>query len=243
MSIKKKLFVSAVATVVVAASMSVGAYAATTYNLFINGKKANSEIIVKNGTTYVPLRLVSESLGAKVSFDGKNINVNTSSSSTSTSESSKPSTTNSRSNPAAIGVSLPYQVNDIMDNYSGKVSILTVKRGAEANRMITQANPFNEEPKEGYEYILAKAKITVDKNKSEGSVDLSFVKYKLISSSGVEYDNVIVVEPDPSYGTSVYAGAEHVGWIAFQVKKDDANPLIVFNRSYDGTGGVWFKTK
>ena len=78
MSIKKKLLISAVTTVVVAASMSIGAYAATTYNLFINGKMMNSEIIVKNGTTYVPLRLVSESLGANVSFDGKNINVNTS---------------------------------------------------------------------------------------------------------------------------------------------------------------------
>ena len=240
MSIKKKLLISAVTTVVVAASMSIGAYAATTYNLFINGKMMNSEIIVKNGTTYVPLRLVSESLGANVSFDGKNINVNTSSSS-STSESSKPSNTNSRSNPAA-GVSMPYQVNDILDNYSGQVSILTTKRGIEANRMIARANPFNDEPKEGYEYILAKVKITVDKNKSEGSVDLSSVKYKLISSSGVEYDNVAVV-PDPAYGTSVYAGGAHVGWIAFQVKKDDANPLIVYNRSYDGTGGVWFKTK
>ena len=238
MSIKKKLFVSTIATIVVAGSMSIGAYAATNWKLFINGKEAKSEIIIKNGTTYVPLRLVSESLGAKVSLQGKNIYVDMGKPVEGTTQPS----TNSRSNPAAIGSSLSYKKKDVFGEYDGKLSIVEVIRGSEANQMIADANMFNEEPKEGYEYMLVKAKISVVNSKEDSAISLSPSDYTLISSAGVEYERVVVVTPDPDYRTSIYKGAEHTGWFAFEVKKDDANPLIVYDRSFNGAGGLWFKT-
>lgn len=36
------------------------------YSLFINGNKMDANIIIENNTTYVPLRMVSEQLGANV---------------------------------------------------------------------------------------------------------------------------------------------------------------------------------
>ena len=38
--------------------------------IYINGQEQKTESIVVNGTTYVPLRLVAENLGAQVSYDG-----------------------------------------------------------------------------------------------------------------------------------------------------------------------------
>jgi len=41
-------------------------------NIFVNGARiASAGAFVENGTTYVPLRMISEALGANVSWDGE----------------------------------------------------------------------------------------------------------------------------------------------------------------------------
>lgn len=161
------------------------------------------------------------------------------------SESTKPNTaSNNRKNPAEIGASLPFTVKGIIDDYGGAVSVSQVIRGEQAWQMIEEANMFNDEPKDGYEYMLAKAKVTITRNaKSDAAVDLWSGDFELVSTSGTAYDHPSVVTPDPSIDASIYVGSSNEGWVAFQVKKNDESPLIVFEREYDGTGGVWFKTK
>jgi hypothetical protein len=51
-------------------SVAVGAYAASDIKLFINGKLINADLQIVDGSTYVPVRAVSESLGADVKWDG-----------------------------------------------------------------------------------------------------------------------------------------------------------------------------
>ncbi|CAH1217514.1 hypothetical protein PAECIP111891_04577 [Paenibacillus allorhizoplanae] len=67
---KKKLLIALGLTGVIAASIAVGAYAATDIKLFINGKIINADLQIVDGSSYVPLRVVSESLGADVKWDG-----------------------------------------------------------------------------------------------------------------------------------------------------------------------------
>lgn len=66
---KKKLLIALGLTGVIAASVAVGAYAATDIKLFINGKIINADLQIVDGSSYVPLRVVSESLGANVKWD------------------------------------------------------------------------------------------------------------------------------------------------------------------------------
>ena len=41
-------------------------------DIIVNGKKVSSEgAFIENGTTYVPIRIVSEALGAAVGWDGE----------------------------------------------------------------------------------------------------------------------------------------------------------------------------
>jgi hypothetical protein len=69
--LKKKLLIALGLTGVIAASIAVGAYAATDIKLFINGKIINADLQIVDGSSYVPLRVVSESLGADVKWDGE----------------------------------------------------------------------------------------------------------------------------------------------------------------------------
>lgn len=255
MSKKYKLLLSLSVVALTLSSFAAGAYGAGKLKLIVNGKTATADVKTINNTTYVPLRAVSEMLGASVSYDSASSTITINSSgdvSVSTapsvpnqgaSESAKPSS-NSRSNPAEIGSSLPFTVKGIIDDYGGTVSVSQVIRGERAWQMIKEANMFNDEPKNGYEYMLAKAKVSITRNaKSDASVDLWSGAFELISTSGTAYDNAMVVTPDPSIDASIYVGSSNEGWVAFQVKKNDESPLIVFERNYDGTGGVWFKTK
>jgi hypothetical protein len=68
--LKKKLFIALGLTGIIAASVAVGAYAASDIKLFINGKLINADLQIVDGSSYVPLRVVSESLGADVKWDG-----------------------------------------------------------------------------------------------------------------------------------------------------------------------------
>jgi hypothetical protein len=52
--------------------VGIGVYAASDIRLFINGKQSNADVQVINGSSYVPLRVVSEALGADVEWDESN---------------------------------------------------------------------------------------------------------------------------------------------------------------------------
>jgi len=67
---KKKIFISLGIVGITIAIFASGVFAASDIKLFINGNAVNSDIQVINGSSYVPLRVVSESLGAIVKWDG-----------------------------------------------------------------------------------------------------------------------------------------------------------------------------
>lgn len=46
-----------------------GVYAASDIRLLVNGKRIDTDIQIVNGSSYVPLRVVSEALGANVNWD------------------------------------------------------------------------------------------------------------------------------------------------------------------------------
>lgn len=67
---KKKLAVTTCLAAIIASSFAIGVYAASDIKLLINGKAVDTQIEIIDGSSYVPLRVVSESLGADVKWDG-----------------------------------------------------------------------------------------------------------------------------------------------------------------------------
>lgn len=244
---KKKMIVSAIAGLMLVSSFTAGAYAATKFKLIVNGKVSSADIREINGSTYVPLKSVAELLGANVSYDNSTKTITITSQgqpAPAPSSSTAAATQNSRTKPADIGSTLPFSVDQVVNKYNGQVSISQVIRGEEAWKMIQSANTFNEEPKAGFEYLLAKAKVSITSNKkaADGAVDIWNGDFILVSGSGTDYDRLSVVLPDPGIDANIYAGSSKEGWVAFQVKKDDLSPVISYARKHDGTGGAWFKT-
>ncbi|KKC49548.1 hypothetical protein VE23_24945 [Paenibacillus sp. D9] len=68
---KKKIIIVTLGALILMASASFGAYAATKLVLVVDGKVQGAEPKIINGTTYVPLTAVSKALGATASFDKK----------------------------------------------------------------------------------------------------------------------------------------------------------------------------
>lgn len=247
---KKKFLIAGAAVALVVSSFSAGTYASGKLKLIVNGQAASADVQTIKGTTYVPLRAVSEMLGASVNYDSTagTITINSSESSAPSSTPSTGSTgtvtsKNSRTNPAELGTTLPFTVKSFSDDYGGNVSVTQVIRGERAWQMMHEANPFNSEPKAGYEYLLAKATVSISRNAEvDATVDLSRVSFTLVSTTGTAYDMSMGVAPEPDISASIYQGSSHEGWIVFQVKQNDESPVIAFERNYDGTGGAWFKT-
>jgi hypothetical protein len=149
----------------------------------------------------------------------------------------------SRFFPAPIGTAIPVIFTYSGGQYSAKITVKQIIRGDTAWGMIYDANMFNDPPPTGYEYILVKVRFELT---SAPTVETSFQVYsysqfKAVSGAGRIYDNPLVVEPDPQLDTTLYQGAYNEGWCAFLIEKTDANPMMVFARRADGTGGIWLK--
>lgn len=206
-----------------------------TFDVYVNGKKFESDkpIVAIDGNTYLPLKAIGDVLGVKVNWNAAEKRVEVG---------SDPHTKNeySFSNPAPLNTIQTITKNGILEKYTGEVTVKEIIRGETANKMVADANLFNEPPDEGYEYLLAKVYFKLTSIK-EGALRLSPGKFSLISNAGKEYDTSLVVAPEPQISATLYAGASSEGWLVYAVKKDDLKPKIVFEKEYDGTGGVWFK--
>lgn len=148
----------------------------------------------------------------------------------------------SRFFPAPINTEVTVIFTYLGDTFTAKFTVIQIIRGTQAWSMIQAANMFNDPPKEGYEYILAKIKIELlVAPTAETSYTFMSYDFDAVSGTGKVYDNAVIVEPDPQIDVTLYQGSSHEGWCAFEVEQTDDLPVMAFGRHSDGTGGVWFK--
>jgi len=193
------------------------------------------EPFIYNGTTYLPVRAVGEAFGKSVSWDGKTNSVYVG---------TQPgaATSYSRNNPAPINVAQTINYTDDYESYNATATVTQIIRGSNAWSMIQAANQFNDQPKDGYEYIVAKVKVSMNSVKDDKAFDLDSYEFQAFNSQNSEYnDMTYVVPPDPELMGQMYAGATKEGYLVFEVKTDDTNPKMVFGSQYDGLGGIWFR--
>lgn len=147
-----------------------------------------------------------------------------------------------RTNPAPLNTAQTVNYKDYFDSYNATVSVTEVLRGSGAWTKIKAANMFNDEPKPDHEYILAKIKVTVNSVKDDAAFNISSVNFDAFDANNAEYNNMtFVVTPDPALNGQMYSGSTKEGYVAFEVRTDDAAPKMVFGADYNGSGGAWFK--
>ncbi len=119
-------------------------------------------------------------------------------------------------NPASVG-------ETVIVNVGGRKLGITVEKaiiGKEAWKIIENANMFNSEPKQGYEYALVKIKF--DYIKGEGSIYVSEYDFEAyVNGAGYSPAWVVLPNDKPEFeGVNLLPGGHTSGWIAFEVPKN-----------------------
>lgn len=195
-----------------------------------------------NGTTYLPVRAVAGALGLGVDWDGATSTVKLTSGGAQVSGQQAQTSTESfsRNSPAPIGTAQSIQIDNWTEKYNASVVILEATRGAAAYNMLKEANQFNSPAEEGMEYIVVKARVSINSVSEDKAIHLSEYSFDAYSSDNVEYDTVIAVDPSPEFSGNVFAGGTLEGYFTVQVSQSDKAPKVVFGSNYDGSGGIWF---
>jgi S1-C subfamily serine protease len=148
----------------------------------------------------------------------------------------------SLANPVSLNISQSVIVNNPVAKFTAEVTVKQIIRGALAGTMVTSVNKYNDPPKSGYEYLLAKINFKLLDIPGGKSLDVAGEwDFNLVSQDGKVYHQVIEVEPDPQLDSTLYKGASNEGWVVFMVSPNDTKPKISYGVNNDGTGGIWFK--
>lgn len=143
-----------------------------------------------------------------------------------------------KSKPASANTALSTHFEFLSQEVDAEITLLGAKRGEEAWEMIEEANMFNDEPSSGKEYLLTKIRFKLLATSDDKAYDINSFQFESVSGTGKVYEDTWIVEPEPSLSADLYPGAEHEGWITFEIDEHDSNPLIVFER--DDEGELWF---
>lgn len=224
---------------------TVTSFAAVTYNaitasfpILINGKAWESDkpVVVIDGSTYLPLKAIGDVLNVKVKWnsDLRQVEIG---------EENQNSTNKySRLTPAPIGESQIIKISNYIEEYTATVEVKETMRGSKALKKLKDTNEYwNEEPEDGYEYVIAKINVAISDVKDDKAIDINRYNFECYSSNNVKYETPsMIVVPEPALRTTLYDGGNTSGYVVFKVQQTDENPKIVFGQNYDGTGGIWF---
>lgn len=131
-------------------------------------------------------------------------------------EQTTPPAKGSFNNPAGLGETVV--LSSTGSDY--EASVIEVTRGDEANYIVKNENQFNDEPAPGYEYLLAKVKVSY--TKGEGAVNIGSFDFKAFCD-GVECTSSYAVLPNKYIALStgdVMPGATKEGWLQYTVPQD-----------------------
>lgn len=207
------------------------------FKVLVNGKEFTSDppALVVEGRTYLPLRAIGDALGVPVGWNEELAQAEVGTAPLA-------ETDYSRSNPAPLNTVQTYAFSNeyLNGDYSAAIRVVETLRGDVAWEMIQEANMFNSEPDEGYEYVLAKIAFSVLSVEDDAAHNVNSYHFKAFSGNNEEMPMCSVVEPEPMLTGQLYAGGNTEGWIAVQVKKDDASPKLAYGQDYSGKDYIWF---
>lgn len=102
---KKKILIATTAAALLLLGAGAGAFAASGFTIKVNGKVANVDARVINGSTYLPLKAIGQLLGAKVNYDASTRTVTVDNGQAPSGTPGAPSSTGAKSYPVNIDLS------------------------------------------------------------------------------------------------------------------------------------------
>ena len=195
------------------------------------------EPFIYNGTTFLPVRAVASAFGFPVEWDGARSSVYIG---------KRPGSASaySMSSPAPVGISQSIPLSGAGVKGSAEISLEKVLRGEDAMNTLRDANRIPASPKDGFEYVLARFKVSITELPDVKSINVNSSMFDVFSSQNIRYSaSAPVIAPSPQLSGQLNLGASVEGWVVFQVSQDDPAPKCVFCAESGGSGGAWFSLK
>lgn len=127
---------------------------------------------------------------------------------------------------AGMGRSKPAPRNAVVLAPNWDVQVMDYKRGTAAWKDLEEANPFNEAPGAGEEYVLVKLRVKCTYADSDPHAIMAF-DFKLTGSRLQAYDSLLVDTPGEELYAELTTGGQTEGWAAFLAAKDEKNLILV----------------
>ena len=134
------------------------------------------------------------------------------------------------------------------EQYDAKITVLEVVRGEKAWALVKQASASNPAPKQGFEYVLARARFEFSARTSLAhySYNLDPNQFTATERDGRELAAApLDAPPAPVLRGTLKSGDSLEGWLLFLVPQKVLQPLMVFREdvgdvSHVGSG-TWFE--
>lgn len=130
-----------------------------------------------------------------------------------------------------------------IEAYDATLTLLEIVRGDDAIDLLKEADSTNKVHDKSDDYILARISFKMKARGAPGdkTYDLDRpLQFTAFSDDFEEYETPAVVLPEPRLKRTVAADQYAEGWIALKVRKQDAQPLLMFDPS---SGGAWSRGK
>ncbi len=128
----------------------------------------------------------------------------------------------------------PLPPDAIVTTDDWQVQLIEFKRGAEAARLIREANQFNEPAPDGREYLLVKARVKSLHTDGQ-SHRISAGDFKLTGDRLTRYLPVGVVPPEPQLDAELFPGGETEGWIVYAIGSGEDHLIAEFDQLSNST--------
>jgi len=109
-----------------------------------------------------------------------------------------------------------------------------------ADEIVAEANPFNDEPEEGHEYLMLTLSVTCNKGTDETCDIAPSLEIELVGSSGVvrEPELFIAGVDGELEAEKLFGGATKSGKLFFQIGKEETDLVLIYSE-FLGTSKVY----
>ncbi len=138
--------------------------------------------------------------------------------------------------PAAGGEEGQSRANPVLLGQVGSapqwdIQVLEVLRGDEAWDALYEANQWNSEPAEGFEYVLVK--IAAERTGDNEAKEIGLIDFDITGAAAVLYESVYLTNPEPELDAELLPGGTTEGWLSFAVWQGEENLILVYNEAWE----------
>ncbi len=109
-----------------------------------------------------------------------------------------------------------------------QVTIIDVKRGADAWAAIESYNMFNSKPDEGMEYVLVRVSVKY-LGEADDTGRLSSLDFRAVGEKGAIYEPEIFLVLGKDLASELFGGGVTEGELAFEVAKGEGGLALIYD--------------